>query len=341
MLIDVHSHALSERFLYDLQKKPVAGLSSISDGRGGFLLRNPVGQTQSLDPNLHNLERRLISLRSRGIGRQLFGPNPGLLASQSSAAGVELVRALQKQAGEIQTESGGLMESLGLISLGEPSLAVGELERAIDIYGFRGVMLPTSAGGLPLDHEIFARIFEFLERRNLLVFLHPTSGFQNDRFGINGMNVLLGWPFETTLAVTRLIFSGTLERHPELKLLLAHGGGNLVFLRGRLNAAYEAKGWEAHPYYRNNISKPPTEYLDRLWYDTCVLSADSLEMLVQVMGPDRVVFGSDFPFDVGDAEGRVALPAISRFSADVQSKLLAENAMELLAERQGTSPGGV
>jgi aminocarboxymuconate-semialdehyde decarboxylase len=331
MPIDVHAHALSERFLHDLQNTPVAGLSSIYDGRGGYSLRTAAGQIHSLDPHLHNLERRLTSLKSRGVTCQLFGPNPALLSTQTSAASVELVRAIHKQAIEIQAESGGLMEALGVIALGEPSVAVQELECAIDNYGFRGVMLPTSAGTLPLDHEVFADLFTFLERKKLFVFLHPTSGFQNDRFGINGMNVLLGWPSETTLAVTRLIFSGTLDRHPTLKMVLAHGGGNLVFLRGRLNAAYEATGWEAHPYYRSNIAKRPTDYLDLLFYDTCVLSTESLDMLVRVMGAERVLFGSDYPFDVGDAEGRVATSAISCFAPDLQSKILTQNAKTLLS----------
>jgi hypothetical protein len=79
-------------------------------------------------------------------------------------------------------------------------------------------------------------------------------------------------PFETTLAVTRLIFEGVLERHPGLKIILSHGGGNLVFLRGRLDSAYNAEGWEANPYYRKNISCSPSAYLDRLYYDTCALS---------------------------------------------------------------------
>src|SRR6185312_10109695 len=81
MPIDVHAHALSERFLHDLQNTPVAGLSSIYDGRGGYSLRTAAGQIHSLDPHLHNLERRLTSLKSRGVTCQLFGPNPALLST--------------------------------------------------------------------------------------------------------------------------------------------------------------------------------------------------------------------------------------------------------------------
>lgn len=333
MTIDVHAHALSERFLHDLQNEPICGLSAIADGKGGYLLQRVGGPPQSLDPNLYRLERRLDSLKKREVRLQLFGPVPGLLSWQTGAPAVELARAVNLQAKELEAEAGGCMEAMATIPLGSPSAAVPELERAIGEHGFRAVMVPTSGGEMSLDHDIFSDLFAFIERHELLVFVHPTSGFPTDRFGINGMNVLLGWPFETTLAITRLIFGGVLERQPGLKLVLAHGGGNLVFLRGRLNAAYFATGWEAHPYYREKIGRPPTYYLDRLYYDTCVLSPESLDFLLRTAGEERVLFGSDYPFDVGDAEGNIAMPAICKLEAGIQSKLLAENALALLPRR--------
>jgi len=334
MIIDVHAHALSERFLHDLQMQPIEGLSTIADGKGGYLIHRRGTPPQSLDPNLHNLERRLDNLKQREVRLQLFGPVPGLLSWQTGAAGVELARALNLQAKVIEVEAGGRMEAMATVALGASSAAALELERAIGEHGFRAVMLPTSAGGMPLDREVFSDLFAFIERRELLVFIHPTSGFPTDRFGINGMNVLLGWPFETTLAITRLIFGGILERYPGLKIVLAHGGGNLMFLRGRLNAAYFATGWEAHPYYREKIARPPTYYLDRLHYDTCVLSSESLDFLLRTAGDDRVLFGSDYPFDVGDAEGNIAMPAIRTYEVRVQSKVLYENALTLLPRRR-------
>ena len=154
-------------------------------------------------------------------------------------------------------------------------------------------MLPSTAGGRPLDDPIFEPMWSLIEELGLLIFLHPTSAVGSERFGLHGVHVLVGWPFETTLAVTRLIFEGVLERHPGLKIILSHGGGNLVFLRGRLDSAYNAEGWEANPYYRKNISRPPSAYLDRLYYDTCALSAESNRFVIETMGEDRVMFGTD------------------------------------------------
>lgn len=332
MTIDVHAHALSERFLRSLETSPVAGLSSVSDGAGGFAIRRAGVTVGTLDPNLHDLPRRLESLRRRGVTRQLFGPSPGFLAWPDGAATVELTRALHAQSLEIAAESGGLMEPMAVPALGEPDRAAAELERAVGEHGFRAVMLASSAGPRPLDDPDFDGLFATFERLGLLVFMHPTSGFPTDRFGINGMNVLLGWPFETTLSVTRLLFSGVLRRHPGLKLVLAHGGGNLVFLRGRLDAAFEATGWERHPYFSDRIDAPPTTYLDRLYYDTCTLSPDSTRFLVETVGADRVVFGSDYPFDVGDPEGARAMPYLDTLAQDVRDTVLRGNAARLLGD---------
>ena len=122
-----------------------------------------------------------------------------------------------------------------------------------------------------------------------------------------------------------------LERHPQLKMVVVHGGGNLVFLRGRLNAAYEATGWEADPYYRKNISQPPSAYLARLLYDTCALSTDSNKFVIDTMGADHVVFGSDYPFDIGDPEGRRSVPVIDALAAEPKEKIYRGNALALLA----------
>ena len=173
---------------------------------------------------------------------------------------------------------------MAVVARGEPQRAVDELERAVDTCGFRSIMLPSSAGGQALDDDIFSLLFSFIDRRGMLVFMHPTLGFPSTRFSIIGMKILVGWPFEMTLAITRLIFACVFEWHPELKFIRAHGGGDLMFLRGQLDAAYNATGWEAHPYYRNKITRPPTYYLGRLYYDTCPLSVESIQIHLEYYG---------------------------------------------------------
>jgi aminocarboxymuconate-semialdehyde decarboxylase len=331
MIVDVHAHALSERFLIDLARRPIAGITSSRGDDGHFYMQGGGWERpSSLDVNLHDLAHRLDSLKRRQVELQLFAPPPGFFAWPGGAANREWARALMAQEIEIAAQAEGLMEPMIVFALAEPDHIVDEMRRAMDLYPFRAGMLPSTAGGRPLDDPAFAPMWAEIEARGLLIFLHPTSAVGSERFGLYGVHVLVGWPFETTLAVTRLIFEGVLERHPKLKLILSHGGGNLVFLRGRLDSAYNAEGWEANPYYRKNISRPPSDYLARLYYDTCALSVESNRFVVDTMGADRVMFGSDYPFDIGDPEGKRAVPMIENLPAAEQEKIYRGNAYAAL-----------
>lgn len=331
MIIDLHAHALSERFIHDLARKPIAGLVSERHPSGYHVVRRAGDDRKStIDPHLYDLPHRLASLRARDVSLQLFGPPPFLVSWPGGAPGRELVRALHAMLRGVAEESEGLMEPIGVVALGEPEHAADELRRAVDELGIRGVIMPSSAGGRPLDDPAFEPVFECIERLGLVVFMHPTTAVPSDRFGMYGIHVLVGFPFETALAVTRMIFNGVLERHPALKLVLAHGGGNLVFLRGRLDSAYDATGWEADPYFRKHISQRPSAYLDRLYYDTCALHEDSNRFVIDTMGPERVVFGSDYPFDIGDPEGRRCVPVIDALAAPARERVYRTNALRLL-----------
>jgi aminocarboxymuconate-semialdehyde decarboxylase len=331
MIIDFHSHALSERFIAQLERAPVAGFKGEKQADGLMAIHRATDDSKgTLDPNLFDTQRRLESLRLRNVGLQLFAPPPFLTSWVGGAPNVELVRALHDMEQDVVSDAEGLMEPIAILALGQPEVAPAELRRAVDQYGFRAVAMPTTVGGRPLDDPAFAPLFQLIERLGLTMFMHPSPSVRSDRFGMFGIQVLVGFPFETTLAVTRLIFSGVFERHPNLKVVLAHSGGDLAFLAGRLDAAYEAAGWEADPYFRKNISQPPSAYLKRLFYDTCALSEESNRFVIDTMGVKQVIFGTDYPFDIGDAEGRRSVPVIDRLPAAERERIYRGNAHGLL-----------
>ena len=112
--------------------------------------------------------------------------------------------------------------------------------------------------------------------------------------------------------------------------MLAHGGGGLLFLKGRLNSAYEARGAEADPYFTSKITKPPGDYLGQLYFDTCSQSPESVEFTIRLAGSDRVMFGTDYPFEIGDPEGARALPALTSQPQNVRQKIFHDNAATVL-----------
>jgi aminocarboxymuconate-semialdehyde decarboxylase len=338
MIIDTHAHALDEAFLQGLCRTPQFGLSADRDAAGRFCVRRGDGAPVSLDDELSNIPRRMESLARRDVGLQLIGPPPGFASWPTGAADVEYARALNEHGARVVAEGQGRLELMVTLALGEPERCAHELERALDLYGARSALLPATAAGQPLDTGTFDDMFALAERRGILLFLHPVSAEPPSRFPVYALQLVVQWPAETSFAVARMIFGGFLERFPRLKILLAHGGGGLLFLKGRLNSAYEARGAEADPYFTGKIAKPPGDYLDQLYFDTCSQSPESVEFTIRLAGPDRVMFGTDYPFEIGDPDGARALPALAGLPHDIGQKIFHDNAAAVLDAVHRTSP---
>jgi aminocarboxymuconate-semialdehyde decarboxylase len=165
-------------------------------------------------------------------------------------------------------------------------LAVGEL-------GLRGVEIPTSAGGRELSDPALEPFWSEAEALGALVFIHPWGCSLGVRLNQHYLANVVGQPVETTLALSHVIFSGLLDRHPTLKLLAAHGGGYLPFYIGRSDQAWHVRP-ESHMSQRR-----PSEYLRRIFYDSLVFQPAALAVLVAQVGAGQVLLGTDFPFEMG------------------------------------------
>ena len=130
----------------------------------------------------------------------------------------------------------------------------------------------------------------------------------------------IGQPLEEIIAANHLIFGGVLDRHPNLRVLIVHGGGYFPFYLGRMNHA-----WKARPELRKLTEQPPSSYLRRMWYDTCVFDPDILARLVDLAGPDRIMMGTDWPFDMGE-EDPVALVSAVVPDGSAREQILAGTA---------------
>jgi len=323
MIIDVHAHVL--------QRELLPRLGYQVTGPDEFTL--PGWAYGPLDKLVYDLEGRIASLEERGIDLQLVGPPPRFVCNLSGDLNVDFSRLINGGTASMVAGSHGRLGGLAAIAWAEPDKAPQELERVVGELGFKGAIIGTTAGGKVLDSPEFEPIFAMMDKLGLVVFMHSTPGARNDALDDYTLRVLVGYPFEMSLAVSRLIFAGMLERNPNIQLVLSHGGGTLPFLKGRLNRGYDAPKYEYNPACHAHISKPPGDYFQQIFFDTCVLSPQSLRFMVQVVGADRVVFGSDFPFEIGDADGKVGLQAINEMPRGDRDRILGGNIATALGSR--------
>jgi aminocarboxymuconate-semialdehyde decarboxylase len=210
---------------------------------------------------------------------------------------------------------------LGEIPLHSPQLAVAELKRCINELGFIGVQIPSTAGEMELGDRRLWPVWEAAEALGALIYLHP-SGATDPRQGPWQIWNSIGQPFEEAMAMASLMYEGVLDTFPKLKICVAHGGGYLPYYIGRLDRNYLEK-----PLTRVNMTRSPSEYLKFFYYDSCVYDVEILERLVEKVGADRIILGSDFP--VGEEEPVEFVHKSTRLSDDEKDMILTRNAASL------------
>ncbi len=217
------------------------------------------------------------------------------------------------------------LAGLATVPLQDIPAAVAELERAVTRLGLRGVYIGSNIGGKDLDHPDLFPFFAKAEALRAPVFLHPIDVLGVERLRAYYLHNGLGNPFETALAAARLIFGGVLDRLPRLQVCLAHAGGALPYLFGRLDRVYRVRK-EA----RGALRRTPSAYLRRFTYDTIAHAEPALRYLISVVGADRVALGSDYRFDMGLLDPAAPVRALRPLARKDRDAILGGVAAKLL-----------
>jgi aminocarboxymuconate-semialdehyde decarboxylase len=225
-------------------------------------------------------QERLRAMDAQGIDVEALSINPYWYAADRDVA-TELIRIQNETLAEICAAQPDRFVAFASVALQHPDLAAEQLEQGVKRYGLRGAGLGGSVEGRELSDPAFHPFWAKAEALGILVFIHPQGTAEMERTGRLGGNGLLtntiGNPLETTIALSHLIFEGTLDRFPGLKICAAHGGGYL-------------------PSYAARSKKRPTEYLRQLYFDSIVFTPEALRHLAAEAGPGQVVMGTDYPF---------------------------------------------
>ena len=238
--------------------------------------------------------------------------------------GQALCRAINETIARGVAEHPGRLTGLATLPLQDVERAVAELRYGVQTLGLAGASAGTNVNGVYFDDPRFDPFFQCLEELDVPLFFHPDDVAGADRMRDYWLVRLLGNPHEAALSLSRIILGGVLERHPRLKLCFPMGGGSISQLLGRV-----IHGWQMRPEARVRAPRRPDEYLRRCYFDTILHSEVSLEFLLRTVPPEHVVMGSDYPWDMGQAQPRSFIEA-SGLPAETQQAVLGGNIGRLL-----------
>ena len=311
-VIDVHTHMLDREWLRLLKEKgaPRYDVGPITDELEGIYHDGALFMTPM--PGHFDYDLRVRDMDAAGVDLAIVSltcPNVYFGDAETSA---EAARIMNDSMTAGQTSHPGRVRWLASLPWEHPAAAVEELARACDA-GAVGVMVLANVAGRHLTDETFAPIWKAIDDRALPVLVHPTEPPGTPAMDMRAYSLAstVGFMFDTTLAITRMVFDGFLDRYTRLKIIAAHVGATVPYLAGRMD-----RSWEMTVPGKAAISEPPSSYLRRIWYDAVTYQQESLELCIKVGGADKLMYGSDYPHDIGDMVGcleRVdALPADQR-----------------------------
>ncbi|MFE9728549.1 amidohydrolase family protein [Streptomyces sp. NPDC005794] len=304
--VDVHAHVLLPEV-----EALVAGLPGLAEAKELDARRNgPAAlavsgpMVRERIPRLTDPAERLAAMDAQGVDIQLVSPSP---SHYHYWAGEETAEKVYRTANEATaahcSAAPGRLRGLGLAPLQHPDLAVHALDHALE-QGLPGVEISSHAPARELSDPAYEPFWSRADETGAIVFLHPFGCTLDERLDRWYLSNTVGQPTENAVALSHLIFSGVLDRHPGLKLIAAHGGGYLPTHIGRSDHA-----WSARSDAGAGCAHLPSSYLKRLYFDSLVHDPHVLRELIRVAGADRVLLGSDYPFDMGAEDPLAALRA--------------------------------
>lgn len=298
-VIDVHTHFVPD-FVLDVL---LDGSGKYGITGGGGYLETPAGRLPLHYQEMQSARAKITAMNERGVDVSMVSLTPHLFIYSDEHDAVGFTRRANDSLAAFVAESDRLY-GIAALPLGNPLEAAAELQRAVTGLNFVGGIIGTGLSSEhPLDVMRLDPLFEAAAALDVPLMVHPfyCGLVTSPELFLNNS---LGVPFDTAWAVGRLIASGTLDRHPRLKLVMPHGGGALPYLFGRMENA-----WHRRPELREAAQRPPSAYKNQFWYDSIVHSEEALRFLASFAGADRVLLGTDSPYLTGDFTPRSSFAA--------------------------------
>ena len=321
MIIDTHIHLIAEEITQKITKDPWSPVTGYDDDKPFVEFRGK--KLSSVIHEFVDVDTILRKQAEAGVDISILSPWSSLFRYDSDVTTCQRVNRIQNDAiAAITDEYNDQIIGLGMVPMQDSGTAVSELKYCMDI-GLRGVEIGTNINGKYLGDAEFRQFWCMAEELGAVVQIHPVPGLGGPTNKEYYLWNAFSNPAETALTASHIILSGLMEEHPELQIQLFHGGGHLPYQIGRLDRAYEMR-----QECSNKITRKPSEYLKMFYFDTIIHSTEALDYLIKLVGPERVMVGSDYPFDMGSYQFNDLLKKINISEVD-RNKIKSENAMRL------------
>jgi len=325
--IDVHTHILPKDIPRWKDRFGYGGFISLDhySPTCARMVRDDGTQFRDVDENCWSGEKRIEECDAAGVGVQVLSTVPVMFSYWAEPAGsAEVAEFLNDHIADVVTRFPKRFIGLGTVPLQDPSLAIKELERC-KAAGLVGVEIGTNVNQLNLNEKRFFEFFQACEEIGMAVFVHPWDMMGEKDMQKYWLPWLVGMPAETTRAICSLIFSGTLEKLPRLRICFAHGGGSFPYTLGRIEHGFEVRPDLCAIDNKRN----PREYLGKFWLDSLVHDELMLEYLVKLVGAEKIALGTDYPFPLGELEPGKLIET-SHFNEEAKAKMLHSAALDWL-----------
>ncbi|MGH7002678.1 MAG: amidohydrolase family protein, partial [Alphaproteobacteria bacterium] len=289
MRIDVHAHIVDRDYVDALQR--LAGLTAERTADGKTLLRKDGFTVAWSRPDMFDIDHRLGEMDRKGIDIRILSLSTPNVYPWGGAEQVRMARTVNDALARLCRAHPNRFVGLASLPLKDVPASLAELERATGELGMKGVVIGSNVDGIAMNDRRLDPIWARLNALRLPVFEHPMFPKDTGDFGEFELPLRVGLIFDATPAATRMIYGGVFERYPDFPYIMGHTGGALLTILERLD-----NGYQLFPDCRKFITRPPSDFAKKLYYDTCAFYAPALKMAIESVGASQLLFGTDDPY---------------------------------------------
>jgi aminocarboxymuconate-semialdehyde decarboxylase len=324
MKFDLHTHFYTEAFFQTIRDLP-SEFSFGTSSTGQTIITHRGARFFGVTPAMTDVSKRLEDMDRVGIDVEVVSlstPNVFFADADHQPA---VARTINDSYAELIAQHPARFKGFASIPMDAPDAALHELHRAIDELKLNGVILLSNIGGRPLTSPDYRPFFEEANRMKLCIFLHPMIPANSDAFREYVLGPIVGFPFDTTLAVARMCYDGMFAELPDIRWIIGHLGGAVPYLMERMD-----NGFRDFADCRVKIDQLPSVYLKRLYYDTVAFSPHTLKMVREMVGADHMVMGSDYPHLLGSIDRAVSSIESLEISETEKQQMFSGTALSIL-----------